>query len=75
MPRFNVQNPVTKKWRCFSTIVDDWVTDWMVEAQYELWRREEYGKNCGSVYDANRMTIEDAERAIKLREEFESGEE
>ena len=22
MPRFNVQHPVTKEWRCFSTIVE-----------------------------------------------------
>lgn len=35
MPRFNVQHPVTKQWRCFSTIVDDYVTDWMDEERYE----------------------------------------
>ena len=36
MPRFNVQHPVTKEWRCFSTIIDDYVTDWMDEERYPL---------------------------------------
>ena len=71
MSRFNVQNPETKEWRCFSTIVDDWVTDWMDEERYEFWRRYEYGAHCGSVYEANQMTLEAVEEIIKRREEFE----
>lgn len=67
MPRYNVQNPKTKEWRCFSTIVDDWITDWMDEERYEFWRRFEYGADCGTVHDANQMSLKDAEEAIKLR--------
>lgn len=73
MPRFNVQHPKTKKWRCFSSVVDDWITDWMDEADYEKWRREEYGRNCGSVYErkGNRMTLEEAEDIIRRSNEDE----
>lgn len=71
MPRFNVQHPETKEWRCFSSIIDDWVTDWMEEECYEHWRKSEYGRNCGTVYEANQMTLEDAERIIKSRKESE----
>lgn len=71
MPRFNVQNPETKEWRCFSSIVDDWITDWMDENRYEHWRRIEYGVDCGTVYEANQMTLEEAETIINCREEFE----
>lgn len=71
MPRYNVQHPETKEWRCFSTIVDDWVTDWMEEDRYEKWRRFEYGNNCGSVHDANQMDLEEAEEIIKRRKEFD----
>jgi hypothetical protein len=69
MPRFNVQHPQTKEWRCFSSIVDDWITDWMSEDEYEKWRREEYGRSCGSVYEANRMTLKEAEDIIRRSEE------
>jgi len=34
MGRLNIQHPITKQWRCFSTIVDNWVSDWMPEEQY-----------------------------------------
>lgn len=69
MPRINVQHPQTKEWRCFSSIVDDWITDWMPEDEYEKWRGEEYGRHCGSVYEANRMTLEEAEAIIRRAEE------
>lgn len=71
MPRFNVQHPQTKEWRCFSTIVDGWITDWMPEDEYEAWRKEEYGRSCGSVYErkGNRMTLEEAEAIIRRSEE------
>lgn len=69
MPRFNVQHPQTKEWRCFSSIVDNWVTDWMPEDEYEAWRKSEYGRGCGSVYEANRMTLDEAEAIIHRYEE------
>lgn len=69
MPRFNVQHPQTKEWRCFSSIVDNWVTDWMPEDEYEAWRRNEYGCHCGSVHEANQMTLEEAEEIIQRSRE------
>lgn len=71
MPRYNVQHPETKKWRCFSSIVDDWITEWMDEEKYKKWRIKEYGIHCGSLEDANIMSLEEAEDAIKWREEEE----
>lgn len=71
MPRYNVQHPDTKQWRCFSTVVDDWITDWMEEEAYEKWRDHEYGINCGTVHEANQMSLEDAESQIELRKENE----
>ena len=35
MSRLNIQHPVTKEWRCFSTVVDNWVSDWMPEDKYK----------------------------------------
>lgn len=69
MPRYNVQHPKTGKWRCFSTIVDDWVTDWMPENLYEQWRRHEYGVHCGSVREANLMTLKEAVEIIRSKNE------
>ena len=66
MPRYNVQHPETKEWRCFSTIVDDWIGDWMPEDEYERWRQHEYGVHCGPVREANIMTLEDAEETIRM---------
>ena len=37
MPHYNIQNPVTKQWRCFSTIIDDWLCDWKSEDEYKDW--------------------------------------
>lgn len=64
MPRYNVQHPVTKEWSCFSTIVDDYVTDWMDEERYQKWRLEEYGKFAGEIRDANLMDYEEADQRI-----------
>lgn len=71
MPRFNVQHPKTKEWRCFSTIMDDWVTDRMEEDRYERWRQFSYGADCGSVYEANQMSLEEAEEIISDRKRNE----
>lgn len=64
MPRYNVQNPETKQWRAYSSIVDDYVTDWMDLEEYEKWRQKEYGKDCGSVYEANQMEYKRAEENV-----------
>lgn len=71
MPRYNVQHPDTKQWRCFSSIVDDYVTDWMDTKDYEQWRKEQYGVNCGAVTEENIMTLEEAEETRALRGEQE----
>lgn len=68
MPRYNVYNRKTDKWRCFSTIVDDFITEWMDIATYEKWRKEQYGVNCGLLSEANQMSPEEAEEIIKMRE-------
>lgn len=72
MPRYNVQHPVTKKWRCFSTVVDDYVTDWMNEERYQRWRQSEYGKQAGDLRDANLMDYEEAEQIIAGRKRLEA---
>ena len=75
MPRFNVQHPVTKQWRCFSTIVDDYVTDWMDEENYQKWREHEYGRQAGPTREANVMSFEEAEETIALRKKWEEEDE
>lgn len=75
MPRFNVQHPVTKEWRCFSTVVDDYVTDWMDEERYQRWRLEQYGKQAGEIRDANLMDYEEAEQTIADRKRWEAEDE
>lgn len=37
MPHYNIQHPVTKQWRCFSSISGDWICDWMGEEDYKEW--------------------------------------
>ena len=74
MPRFNVQHPVTKKWRCFSTVIDDYITDWMDEERYQRWRLEKYGKQAGEIRDANLMDYEEAEQIIADRKRWEEEE-
>ena len=71
MPRYNVQHPVTKEWRCFSSIVDDWLTDWMNEERYQKWREAEYGRQAGPIREANKMSLEEAERIITERKQWE----
>lgn len=71
MPRYNVQHPTTKEWRCFSSIVDDWVTDWMDEERYQKWRETEYGRQAGPIREANQMSLEEAERIITERKQWE----
>ncbi len=42
MPRYNVKND-KGEWACFSSIVDDFVTDFMPKDKYEEWRKVQYG--------------------------------
>lgn len=72
MPRYNVQHPITKEWRCFSSIVDDWLTDWMDEERYQKWRETEYGRKAGPIREANLMNLEEAETIIKERKQWEA---
>ena len=37
MGHLNIQHPETKLWRCYSTIVDDWLCGWMPENDYKEW--------------------------------------
>ena len=37
MSRLNIQHPITKQWRCFSTEIDSWVSEWLPEDQYKEW--------------------------------------
>ena len=61
MPRFNVKRP-DGMWCCFSTIVDDYVCEWMQKATYEEWRKEQYGvANYQPAEECNMMEYEVAE--------------
>ena len=44
MSHCNIQHPKTKQWRCWSTIVDDWITDWLDEEDYKEWYIREHGE-------------------------------
>lgn len=37
MGAFTIKNPHTNKLRCWGTIVDTWISDWMEEKDYEQW--------------------------------------
>lgn len=60
MPRYNVQH--NGKWACFSSVVDDFVTEFMDKSAYEDWRKCEYGV----AELRNLMSIEDAVFSITL---------
>ena len=67
MPRFNVNKPNTDEWACFSTIVDDFVTEFMPRSEYQKWREREYGIHCGEIEDSNIMNYKDALETIEFR--------
>lgn len=58
MPRYNVE--LDGEWACFSGVVDAFVTPFVPLGDYERWRRDEYGKSCGPLERANRMTLRKA---------------
>lgn len=37
MGHLNIQHPETKLWRCYSTVVDNWLCGWMSEDDYKEW--------------------------------------
>lgn len=41
MGRCNIKNKRTGLWRCWSTVVDDWLCDWMTEKDYKQWLIDE----------------------------------
>ena len=75
MPRYNIQHPETKLWSCFSTIVDDFVCDWMTEENYIEWllkeEREKIIHNLNLLKDRNYftrgMTYEECLQTIEWR--------
>lgn len=78
MGHLNVQHPKTKMWRCFSTVVDDWLCDWMSEDDYKEWlikdtvesMREEFARSgikSSKFYTYNELAFEAAR--TKWREE------
>lgn len=66
MPRFNVKR-ADGMWACFSTVVDDYITEFMPKDSYEEWRKEQYGvANYQPAEECNIMDYEEAERTRKL---------
>lgn len=77
MARYNVKNE-KGEWACFSSIVDDFVTNFMPREEYQAWRIKEYGIHCGEIEEANQMSFEDAmqmklccEACSKIFEDFD----
>ena len=64
MPRYNVE--ADGKWACFSSITDSFVTKFVDKTEYEKWRKEEYGKGCIPLGDANQMSLKKAIFSISL---------
>lgn len=54
MPRYNVKCP-NNKWRIFSTVIDDFITDEMTDEEFVQWRLDEYGNQGGSVEESWRF--------------------
>ena len=67
MARYNVQRPQDGYWACFSAVVDDYITDFMPEDQYQAWREKEYGNQAGPLTEASKMTYEEAAAEYELR--------
>ena len=62
MPRYNVNKPKTDEWACYSTISEDFITEFMPRNDYQKWREKEYGVHCGDLKDGNYMDYEEAIR-------------
>lgn len=64
MPRYNVE--ADGKWACFSTVVDDFITQFMERKDYEEWRQDQYGRDNVPIEQANQMSLARALRYISL---------
>jgi len=65
MPRYNVE--YNKKWACFSSVVDAFVTKFMNKESYEEWRKIQYGIfDYKQAEECNMLTMEEATFAISL---------
>lgn len=64
MPRYNVE--ADGKWACFSTIVDDFITQFMDRKDYEEWRQDQYGRDNIPIEQANQMSLARALRCLSL---------
>ena len=56
MGRCNMQHPKTKQWRCWSTYVDNWITDWMDEEDYKKWLIEDAARSMENSIKQNGIT-------------------
>lgn len=54
MPRFNVKLP-DGRWRVFSTIVEDFITEPMTFDELRSFRRDEYGHTPGTDLDTESL--------------------
>lgn len=63
MSRCNVE--YNGKWACFSSIVDDFITEFMTKSEYEEWRGSEYGKNL-SLIEFNKKTMKEVAFSMHL---------
>ena len=52
MGRCNIKHPQTGEWRCWSTIVDNWVSEWMSEADYKQWLVDEATRQAAAEIEA-----------------------
>lgn len=43
----------------------------MSEERYQKWREAEYGRQAGPIREANQISLEEAERIIMEKEEYE----
>jgi len=70
MPRFNVE--YNGKWACFSTVTDEFLTEFMDKSNYEEWRKNEirfvhYGKeNFKPAEQCNVYTMDEAVSSASL---------
>lgn len=73
MGRHSIRHPESGLWSCFSTIVDDFICDWMTKEDYISWllnkeRDEiEYRLNQIEAGKGYQYSYEDACEAIALR--------
>lgn len=64
MPRYNVE--ADGKWACYTSISDGFITPFMSRADYENWRKQEYGSQCRPLEQANRMSLKEALFSLSL---------